>query len=48
MTAQAAGLKPHRDRLTLDLVIDTTAFSPADQPHAPLASGPAGRDIRGV
>jgi hypothetical protein len=46
--AQAAKLKPYRDRLSLDLVIDTTAFSPTDEPHAPLTRGPAGRSIRGV
>jgi len=48
MTAQAAGLKPYRDRLLLDLLIDTAAFSPPDEPHAPLASGPAGCNMRGV
>jgi len=47
-TAQATELKPYRDRVSLGLVIDTTAFSPTDEPHAPLTRGPAERSIRGV
>ena len=47
MTAQADGAEGScRNRLTLDRAIDTAGFSPTDEPHAPLARGPAGRIIR--